>query len=205
MIPYNTSEAILVLPEYGRNIQRLIDHCVMIEDKEERTRCAYAIADVMATLFPSIVGEKGNRQKIWDHINIMSKFETDIDFPCEVIDKDQLSPTPSKIPYNSNLNRYRHYGKNIQEMIIKVADMENCVEKDQLIFLVANQMKKLLLIHNPENVSSEKVFADIAEISKGKILIDSGSYRLNEYIDASPASNGKNKKEKEITKLKLIL
>ena len=133
MIPYNTSEAILVLPEYGRNIQRLIDHCVMIEDKEERTRCAYAIADVMATLFPSIVGEKGNRQKIWDHINIMSKFELDIDFPCEVIDKDQLSPTPSKIPYNSNLNRYRHYGKNIQEMIIKVADMENCVEKDQLI------------------------------------------------------------------------
>ena len=80
MIPYNTSEAILVLPEYGRNIQRLIDHCVMIEDKEERTRCAYAIADVMATLFPSIVGEKGNRQKIWDHINIMSKFELDIDF-----------------------------------------------------------------------------------------------------------------------------
>ena len=197
MIPYNTSEAILVLPEYGRNIQRLIDHCVMIEDKEERTRCAYAIADVMATLFPSIVGEKGNRQKIWDHINIMSKFELDIDFPCEVIDKDQHSPTPSKIPYNSNLNRYRHYGKNIQEMIIKVADMENCVEKDQLIFLVANQMKKLLLIHNPENVSDEKVFADIAEISKGKILIDSGSYRLNEYIDASPASNGKNKKKKK--------
>ena len=197
MIPYNTSEAILVLPEYGRNIQRLIDHCVMIEDKEERTRCAYAIADVMATLFPSIVGEKGNRQKIWDHINIMSKFELDIDFPCEVIDKDQLSPTPSKIPYNSNLNRYRHYGKNIQEMIIKVADMENCVEKDQLIFLVANQMKKLLLIHNPENVSDEKVFADIAEISKGKILIDSGSYRLNEYIDASPASNGKKKKKKK--------
>ena len=197
MIPYNTSEAILVLPEYGRNIQRLIDHCVMIEDKEERTRCAYAIADVMATLFPSIVGEKGNRQKIWDHINIMSKFELDIDFPCEVIDKDQLSPTPSKIPYNSNLNRYRHYGKNIQEMIIKVADMENCVEKDQLIFLVANQMKKLLLILNPENVSDEKVFADIAEISKGKILIDSGSYRLNEYIDASTASNGKNKKKKK--------
>ena len=74
--------------------------------------------------------------------------------------------------------------------------MENCVEKDQLIFLVANQMKKLLLIHNPENVSDEKVFADIAEISKGKILIDSGSYRLNEYIDASPASNGKNKRKR---------
>lgn len=197
MIPYNTAEPQLILPEYGRNVQKMIDHCVKIENHEERTLCAYAIADVIATLFPEIIGEHNNRQKIWDHINIMSGFMLDIDFPYDVITKDQLRPSHAKIPYGSNLNRYRHYGKNIQDMIEKVTAMDNCVEKDQLIFLIANQMKKQLITHNPENVSDSKIFADIAEISKGKIIIDANTYRLNEYIDVTSAISGKNKKKKK--------
>lgn len=197
MIPYNTSEPQLLMPEYGRNIQRMIDHCVMIEDRDERTRCAFAISDIMATLFPSMVGDKGDRQKIWDHINVMARFELDIDFPCEVIGADQLTPGHQKIPYSTTFTSYRHYGKTIQDMIHKVADMENCVEKDQLIFLIANQMKKLLVSNNPETVSDEKVFVDIAEISRGKIQIDPSSYRLNEYIGVAQANSAKNKKKKK--------
>lgn len=193
-IPYNSSQSQLVLPEYGRNIQKMIDHCLQIEDNEERTKCAYAIADVMATLFPSIIGEGGNRQKIWDHINIMSQFKLDIDFPYEVVTQEQLIPSHTKIPYNSSMSHYRNYGKIIQDMISHVADMENCVEKDQQIFLLANQMKKLLLLNNPENASDSKVFEDIASISKGRILIDASSYRLNEYIDTSTAKGKKKKK-----------
>lgn len=196
MIPYNTGESPLVMPEYGRNIQKMIDHCVMIKDRGERTRCANAIADVMATLFPAMLGEKGDRQKIWDHINVMSRFELDIDFPCDVITADQLTPGHDKIPYSNAFTRFRHYGKNIQEMIHKVADMENCVEKDQLIFLIANQMKKLLVSNNPENVSDAKVFADIADISNGKIQIDPENYRLNEYLDVVQPGNAKKKKKK---------
>ena len=192
-IPYNVSEPQLVLPEYGRNIQKLIDHCVMIENREERTKCAFAIADVMAHLFPSVVGEGGDRQKIWDHINIMSRFELDIDFPYDVVTPDQLKPSHAKIPYNNTLTRYRFYGNNLQSMIRNVAEMENCVEKDQLIFLLANQMKKLLLMNNIENATDQKVFEDIANISEGKILIDPANYRLNEYVDNS---NSKNKKKK---------
>lgn len=194
-IPYNTSEKNLILPEYGRNIQRLIDHCVTIEDRDERTRCAYAIADSMAVLFPSAVGENDDRRKIWDHINIMSDFKLDIDFPCEVLTKEQLAPERANIPYNTNISRYRHYGKNIQSMIQNVSDMENCVEKDNLIFLIANQMKKQLITQNPEGVSDAKVFADIYEISRGKIAINGESYRLNEYIGV--AANTKNKKKKK--------
>ena len=195
MIPYNTSEKKLILPEYGRNIQRLIDYCVAIENREERTRCACAIADSMAVLFPMALGENNDRRKIWDHINIMSGFNLDIDFPCEVLTKDQLDPDMSNIPYNKSISSYRHYGKNIQQMIQNVADMENCVEKDQLIFLIANQMKKLLVTLNPEGVSDTKVFNDILEISKGKIAIDSENYRLNEYIGV--AINPKTKKKKK--------
>lgn len=194
-IPYNTSEKKLILPEYGRNIQRLIDHCVAIEDREERTRCAYAIAESMSALFPSALGDNDDMKKIWDHINIMSDFKLDIDFPCEVLTKEQLEPERSNVPYNSNISRFRVYGKNIQQMIRNVADMENCVEKDQLIFLIANQMKKLLITQNPEGVSDSKVFNDIYEISNGRIAINNENYRLNVYIGvATPQKNKKKKK-----------
>lgn len=195
MIPYNVSETQLILPEYGRNIQKMIDHCVSIEDREQRTKCAHSIAETMATLFPSIVGEGGNRQKIWDHINIMSRFALDIDFPYDVITSEELKPDHTKIPYNSNLSRYRNYGKNLQEMIRKVAEMDNCIEKDHLIFLIANQMKKLLLLQNPENATDSKVFDDIAKISEGRIVIDPLTYRLNEYVETAVTKN-KNKKKK---------
>lgn len=195
-IPYNVSEKKLALPEYGRNIQRMIDHCLTIENREERTRCAYTIADVMARLFPSVLGEKGDRRKIWDHINLMSNFELDIDFPCEVAGREQLEPEVKKVPYSSGFNRFRHYGRNIQEMLKAVSEMENSVEKDHLIFLIANQMKKILIVHNPENAGDAKVFADIADISGGRITIDPSTYRLNEYVDATPApTTGKKKKK----------
>lgn len=195
MIPYNVSEPKLALPEYGRNIQRMVDHCLTIEDRDERTRCAYSIADVMATLFPTVVGEGGDRRKIWDHINIMSGFKLDIDFPCEVITPDKLNVTREKVPYSEGFVRYRNYGKSIQQMIKIVADMENSVDKDNMIFLLANQMKKVLLAVNPENSSDAKVFADIADISNGKIQIDPANYKLNSYVETEIQS-GKGKKKK---------
>lgn len=195
MIPYNVSEPKLALPEYGRNIQRMVDHCLTIEDRDERTRCAYSIADVMATLFPAVVGEGGDRRKIWDHINIMSGFKLDIDFPCEVITPDKLNVTREKVPYSEGFVRYRNYGKSIQQMIKIVADMENSVDKDNMIFLLANQMKKVLLAVNPENSSDAKVFADIADISNGKIQIDPANYKLNSYVETETQS-GKGKKKK---------
>ena len=197
IIPYNTNESQLLMPEYGRNIQRMIDYCVAIEDKEERTRCAVAISEVMATLFPSMLGDKGDKQKIWDHINVMSRFKLDIEFPCEVIGKDQLSPERKKIPYGGEVNRFRHYGRNIQLMIQEVAVMDNGVEKDQLIFLIANQMKKLLVMQNPELANDARVFMDIAEISDGKIQIDPENYRLNEYLDVTQQASGKKAKKKK--------
>lgn len=192
---YNTSESKLILPEYGRHVQKLVDHCLTIEDREERTRFAYMIADIIAIQFPNIIGERNDMQKIWDHINIISNFKLDIDFPCPVIEKEELNPKPDKIPYSSSNDNFRHYGKIIKEMLKKVADMENCVEKDQLIFLVANQMKKLLISQNPENASDEKVFKDIEEITRGKITIDGTNYRLNEYIGVAPQSKNKKKKK----------
>lgn len=196
MIPYNVSEPKLVLPEYGRNIQRMIDYCLTIEDREERNRCARSIADVMSVLFPTVAAEENSRRKIWDHIYIMSGFKLDVDFPCEVVSPEDLKTERKAVPYMSQINRYRHYGRSVQALIDTVAAMENSVEKDQLIFLIANQMKKLLVMNNPESATDSKVFEDIATMSDGKIIIDPETYKLNDYLGNVPAQTKTKKKKK---------
>lgn len=96
MIPYNTDLKPITLPEFGRNVQGMVDYCVSIPDREERTKCAFAIADIMANLFPGLVGEGRDYSQIWDQINIMSRFQLDIDFPCDVVTADRLNPKPEK-------------------------------------------------------------------------------------------------------------
>ena len=187
----------LEMREYGRNIQQLIDHCVSIPDREERNKCAHAIAEVMVQLFPELNGEDVTSRKVWDHINIIAGFKLDIDFPCEVLSKEELKPQPAKIPYPHKSDRFRVYGNNLVRMIKEISQMEGGLEKDQLIFLVANQMKKLLITVNADSATDRRVFNDIREITAGGINIDPESYRLNEYIGVANPQEGKKKKKKQ--------
>lgn len=197
MIKYNTQEKNLKLPEYGRHIQKMIDFCKGIEGREERNLCARKIASLIAVLFASDTPEKERMEKIWDHINLMAEFDLDIDFPVEVKTAEEMHPKPEKIPYQNAFNSFRHYGRNIQKMVHLVADMENGIEKDRMIFLVANQMKKLLVSQNPEIATDLRVFNDIKEISRGKIAINPENYRLNDYIGVASASEAGKKKKKK--------
>lgn len=197
MIPYNTDLKKITLPEFGRNVQGMVEHCVEIEDREERTRCAYAIADIMANLFPELLGENKDYSQIWDQINIISNFKLDIDFPCEVITEERLNPKPEKLPYTASAMRYRHYGKNIEKMIETVADMEDGKEKDILISLIAHHMKKLMLIHNKEGVTDAKVLKDLCEYSHGKINLNPSTYLLHEFQEMAPVTPQKGRKKKK--------
>ncbi len=194
LIPYNTSLKKLILPEYGRNIQQMIDYCVGIENRDERTKCAYRIVDTMATLFPEFVGDHNNRQKLWDHLNIMSGFSLDVDFPYKVVTEEEIRKTPEPIPYSQNISRHRHYGKNIQMMIERVAEMEEGEEKEELIYLLASQMKKLLTLHIKEGASNERVISDLADMSQGRIIL-APDYRMPEFVEVV-ATQGKKKKKK---------
>lgn len=196
MLEYNTAMPKLEMREYGRNIQQLIEHCVSIPDREERNKCAYAIADIMVNLFPELNGDETGRRKVWDHINLISGFKLDIDFPCKVLEESELRPKPEKIPYSHKTDRYRVYGDNLLRMIKEISDMEGGVEKDKLIFLVANQMKKLLVTVNADAATDKRVFTDIKDISGGGIVINEDSYRLNEYIGVNNQQDGKKKKKK---------
>lgn len=196
MIEYNTALPKLEMREYGRHIQQLINYCLSIEDREERNKCAYAIADIMVQLFPDLNNEGEKKRKVWDHINLMAGYKLDIDFPCEVLGKEESHPKAEKIPYSHKSDRYRVYGTNLQRMIREISKMEGGVEKDQLIFLVANQMKKLLVTVNADTATDHKVFNDIKEISGGIIDIDPENYRLNEYIGVATTQDSKKKKKK---------
>lgn len=196
MLPYNTDMEPVLLPEYGRHLQGLVDYCVGIPDRDERTECAYAIAETMAGLYPELIGENGDWSKIWDQINIMSRFELDIDFPCEVISADKLNPKPAKLPYSSSQMKFRHYGRNIEKMIGIVADLEDGEEKDLLISMIAHHMKKLMMQHNKEGVDDAKILKDLAMYSQGRINLDPYTYLLHELKEVQAPQQHQNKKKK---------
>ena len=193
---YNTALPKLEMREYGRHIQKLINHCVSIPDKEERNKCAYAIADIMVNLFPELNGEEPHSRKVWDHINLISGYKLDVDFPVEVLSINEMKTPPGNIPYPKKTDRFRVYGSNLVNMIKEISNMDGGIEKDRLIFLVANQMKKLLISENADSATDRRVFNDIREITGGGINIDSDTYRLNEYIGVALQQEGKKKKKK---------
>lgn len=195
MLTYNTQLKHLILPEYGRNIHQMVDHCLTIEDRDERTRCAHSIVNSMAKLFPKIREEEDYQRKLWDHLAIMSDFSLDIDWPFETLKSDNFNSRPEKVPYTAEHIRYRHYGKDVELMIRKAVSMDEGPERDELVLLIANHMKKLLLGINPDGVEDVKIFKDLAEYSHGALRLDPETVRLHEFkIIAPPAASKKKKK-----------
>ena len=199
MLRYNTQLRQLVLPEYGRNIQQMVDHCLTIEDRAERTRCAYSIVNAMGALYPALRDNEQSRHKLWDHLNIMSDFGLDIDWPCEVIGRESLNMRPDKVVYPQSLIHRRHYGRNIEMMIQRAAAMEPGEERDALAMMLANQMKKLLMMVNKDGVDDERIFRDLAEYSHGELRYD-GRASAPSVSDRSASGSGQKEKEEMITR-----
>ncbi len=196
MLSYNTQLKKLVLPEYGRNIQQMVDYCITIEDREERTRCAYTIISTMGNLFPQLRDVEDFKHKLWDHLAIMADFQLDIDYPCDVIKKENLESLPERVEYHLSPIKYRHYGKGVELMIAKASVMEEGEERDALISLIANHMKKLMLAISKDGVEDAKIFKDLAEYSHGAIRLNPETYHLHEFKEAPVVQTGKKKKKK---------
>lgn len=197
MLTYNTQLQKLILPEYGRNIQQMVDHCLSIDNREERTACAHSIISAMSNLFPASRNNPDFKQQLWDHLAIMSNFELDIDFPFDVVKKEQLSTRPEQVPYENGNFRWRHYGKNLEYMIERAVEMPEGPEREALVLLLANHMKKLMLAVNPEGVDDAKVFNDLAIYSRGAIRLSPENYKLHEFKAEIPPQTSKKKKKKK--------
>ncbi|MDR0574098.1 MAG: DUF4290 domain-containing protein [Tannerella sp.] len=194
---YNTNAKRLTLPEYGRNIQNMVDYCLTIGNRNERNRCANTIISIMGNMFPHLRDVNDFKHILWDHLAIMSDFKLDVDYPYETLKKENLYHRPPHVLYNNNEIIYRHYGETLERLINKAAGMEEGEEKEALVRLIANQMKKSFLIWNKDSVDDRKILKDLAELSEGKVVRNEESFKLTEaadLIDTPQRNNKKNKK-----------
>ena len=187
---YNTEEKRLALPDYGRNIQNMVDHCLTIADREERTRCANTIISIMGNMFPHLRDVNHFKHILWDHLAIMSDFQLDIDYPYEGIKKEELYVRPKCLPYPKNDIRYRHYGKTIELMINEASKMEEGPMRDRLIQLLATHLKLDYLIWNKDSVDNEKILKDLSEMSNRKITLNPDQLKLMEGRELMRICNG---------------
>ncbi|MFT3994642.1 MAG: DUF4290 domain-containing protein [Dysgonomonas sp.] len=195
---YNTQLKKLALPEYGRNIQNMVDYCLTIKDRDERKRCANTIINIMGNMFPHLRDVNDFKHILWDHLAIMSDFQLDIDYPYEIVKKEDLYSKPGKVEYSRPDMEYRHYGKTLEKMIKIAVSIENLAEKDQFILLIATHMKKSYIQWN-KDVEDPKIFFDLYELSEGKIDIRNSDIKLPEMKDLGQRSNnnGGGKKKKK--------
>lgn len=159
---YNTSRKRMVLPEYGRNIQKMVDHLKTIEDREKRNRLAQLVVNVMGNLNPHLRDINDFKHKLWDHIAIISNFELDIDFPYEIPQKETFERKPDQVPYGTHTIRYRHYGYAVEEMAKNLKGQPDSPERKKKIEVLANQMKKSYLAWNRDTVDDEVILKDLA-------------------------------------------
>ncbi len=193
-LDYNTQRVRLVLPEYGREVQRMVDYAVSLPDREERLRCAQAIVSVMARMFPEGKNSENYEQKLWDHLSIMSGGKLDIDFPYDVSQAESIAERPAPLDYPMRNIPVRHYGTLVFELLEKLKEMEPSEERDELVRLVANQMKRDLMAWSHGSSDNEKVASDLASLTDGKVQLDLDTFKFDRIVETT--SNVKNKKKK---------
>ena len=176
---YNTQRKKMALPEYGRSVQNMVDHALTIEDRAERQRCANTIINIMGSMFPHLRDIPDFKHKLWDHLAIMSDFKLDIDYPFEIVKKEDMEIKPEKIAYPDGSIRYRHYGRFLEGMVKKAVDWEDEAEKKQLVNMLANQMKKSFCNWNKDGVEDQKIVDDLNEYSNGAINLQVEDLQLN--------------------------
>jgi hypothetical protein len=179
-LEYNSERPLMIIPEYGRHIQKLVDHCVALDDKEERNTMAKAIVDVMGNLQPHLRDVPDFKHKLWDQLFIMSSFNLEADSPYGKPSKEELQEKPESLPYPKSASRYRYYGNNIQEMIDVALSWEDGEKREALVYTIANHMKKCYLNWNKDTVDDAVIFKHLFELSDGKIDLRDSEEILSE-------------------------
>jgi len=182
-LEYDTDRNPLVIPEYGRHIQKMIEQTVEIEDKEERTKQAKSIIAVMGNLNPHLRDVPDFQHKLWHQLFIMSDFKLDIDSPFPKPTRESVYKSPEPLPYPQNFPKYRFYGNNIKRMIDEAVKWEDGEKKEALILTIANHMKKCFLSWNKDTVKDEVIFKHLHELSGGKINLKEADEDLSRAQD----------------------
>tara|TARA_B100000963_G_C22534196_1_gene628961 strand:+ start:263 stop:895 length:633 start_codon:yes stop_codon:yes gene_type:complete len=189
-LEYNTLREDLIIPEYGRHIQKMINHASTRKTKEERNKLANSIISVMGNLQPHLRDVSDFQHKLWDQLFIMSDFKLDVDSPFEKPSKEILNTKPAPLDYPQNFPKYRFYGNNIKIMIDEAVKWDNGEMKDALVYTIANHMKKCFLNWNKDSVKDQVIFDHLYELSDTKIDIRNSK---EELLDSSVLLRSKKK------------
>jgi hypothetical protein len=190
-LDYNTQREKLLMPEYGREIQKMVDHAVSLPDKEERLKCAKSIIRLMESKNPQLHDSENYEQALWDHLYLMSHRQLDIDWPYDVSEAEKILSKPEPMAHPSEGTHMRHYGRLIEELFEKLKTMPEGEERDELVRLTANQMKRNLATWGHGSMDDEKVADDLARFTDGKIQIDLNNFRFDHIVAVSNNENGK--------------
>lgn len=201
---YNSSRPRLIIPEYGRNVQKMVDFLTTIEDREKRNNQARNLIEIIGNLNPQIRDNPDFKQKLWDHMFIMSDFRLDVDCPYEKPEREILDEKPETVHYPQSSRKYRHYGHVIKDMVKYVATLEAGDYKKRLIKAVANHMKKTYLIWNKDTVEDEVIFNEMMDLAGGNINTEdielSNKEELVRFTKRNNKKNnggGKNKRKRK--------
>ena len=190
-LDYNTQREKLLMPEYGREIQKMVDYAVSLPDKAERLKCAKSIIRLMESKNPQLHDSEDYEQALWDHLYLMSHRQLDIDWPYDVSEAEKILSKPEPMAHPTEGTHMRHYGRLIEELFEKLKTMPEGEERDELIRLTANQMKRNLATWGHGSMDDEKVADDLARFTDGNIQIDLNSFRFDHIVAASNNENGK--------------
>lgn len=193
-LDYNTKREKLMMPEYGREIQKMVDLAVSLPNKEERQKCANTIIQLMETKVPQLADSSDYEQTLWDHLYLMSHKQLDIDWPFDVSEAEKIlsKPQPMKLPKDEL--RLRHYGKLVSELFEKLKSMPEGEERDALIFYTANQMKRDLATWGHGSIEDERVANDLARFTDGAVQLDLNTFKFEKITAAEEPKKTKKKK-----------
>ena len=193
---YNTQREHLILPEYGRTIQKMVDICVERDDRQERQLCAESIVAIMAEMNPVVRQIPDYEHKLWDQLAILSDYRLDVDFPFDLLRREEIQAKPKPLKYPMQRIRYRHYGHLIEAFMEKLKDMPEGPERSQLLSMMANFMKRSLYNWDRDAMNDDKVMSDVADLTGGCVSVPSG-FRFGAVANGHlPGSNASKKKRK---------
>lgn len=194
---YNTELSKLIIPEYGRNVQRMVEYLMTIEDKEKRNHQANAVIEVMGNLNPHLRDVPHFKHKLWDHLFIMSDFKLDVDTPYEKPEAEELAKKPEPMAYPQSKIRLRHFGKNILKMIDRAAEIEDEAVQNEMVVAICNHMKKSYVSWNNSSVEDVVIVNQFNKMANGKVTApDDLKLSYVEFNSKKRNNNSKNQKRR---------
>jgi len=195
-VQYNTQREQLVMPEYGRSVQMMVDMALQIEDREERQRCAGTIVKIMAGLLPSTASKEDDEHRLWNHLARIAHYQLDIDYPVNIVPQEEVQAHPAPLPYPMKAIKRRHYGYLVEQAL----DYAKTIEDEEMRRLVtediANQMKQDLFIWNRDSMDNALVAQDIERYTGGQLHLDMDNFTFGS-VGESALQHGEGRRRKK--------